>query len=75
MNYKTLPIIVLLLLAFDANAQRWTTADGDPALNPNSGIEVDPTFCYDPSDGLFYIYNAGANGIDCLLYTSPSPRD
>ncbi len=64
MNYKTLSIIVLLLLAFDANAQRWATADGDPALNPNSGIEVDPTFCYDPSDGLFYIYNAGANGID-----------
>lgn len=60
----SLILAISLLLAFDASAQRWATANGDPALNPNSGLEIDPTFCYDPSDGLFYIYNAGPNGID-----------
>lgn len=65
MNCKMISILIVsLLLVVNANAQRWATANGDPALNPNSGLEVDPTFCYDPSDGLFYIFNAGTNGID-----------
>ena len=30
---------------------------------------------HDPVDGPVHYYQAGIECIDCLLYTSPSPRD
>ena len=60
--------IVILLAVFlgaqFAHAQRWLNSNGGPAVNPNSGMEVDPTFCYNPADGVLSVYNAGPNGID-----------
>ena len=59
-----LAVTILVLAVTQAQAERWATADGGPPINPDSGLEMDPTFCYDPSDGLLYVFNAGPNGVD-----------
>ena len=56
-------LIAILLAVHSAEAQRWTNREGEPPLNPNSGQPMDPTFLYDPVDGLFYIDNVGSNQI------------
>ena len=65
---RTLKVILaILVLAQVAQAQRWTTSDGGTPLNPNSGDQVDPIFCYDSDSGLIFVNNAGPNGVNDSL--------
>ena len=54
--------IVAVVSAIPANAQRWVGADGNPVVNPNSGVTLDPEFVYYPETGMVTIKNVGANG-------------
>ena len=52
--------VTALLMATSTFAQRWNPTP----TNPISGLNADPSFCYNPDTGFIYISNAGANGID-----------
>ncbi len=62
--HKFAVVLVVLLAAQFSHAQRWLTNDGMSPVNPNSGLEVDPVFTYDPADGTLFLFNAGPNGVD-----------
>ncbi len=66
MTSKNLFVAVALLLMAIVSPQahsQWADASGDAVINPGSGEEINPSFTYNPTNGLFSIINAGNNGV------------
>ena len=55
-------IALVLSIACTAFSQ-WTSGGGETPINPNTGQILNPSFAYDPLDGVLYLENSGPNGI------------
>ncbi len=60
---KSLIGIILVLSMAGTAFSQWALQGGETPLNPNSGEVLNPSFAYDPADGILYVENAGPNGI------------
>ena len=61
---KCFVAITLASLCANAAFAQWTIWDGiSSPVNPDSGEVLNPTFLYDPADGMFFVENVGPNGI------------
>lgn len=61
---RTLASSLLTIAVFSSLVTaQWVDRDGLPAINPNSGLEMNPRIIYDPTSGLLSIDNAGSNGL------------
>ena len=68
---KNLVVASLVLSMANTAFSQWTSGGGETPINPNSGEVLNPSFLYDPLDGILYVENDGPNGIvDSLDNTS-----
>ena len=60
---KCFVAIAVMSLCANSAFSQWNDGNGNLVLSPNSGAVLNPSFLYDPADGVFYVENVGPNGV------------